>query len=74
MLLAGGVIDVWPDDLLNYKELRDPFDMLSFLNLDGGSSCRLGVHTDTEQLMPCLCSCDSMYPPGMYDVLGGEFL
>ena len=29
------------------------------------------MHVDTDQLYPCLCSCDSLYPPGYYDVQGG---
>jgi hypothetical protein len=54
-------------------ELADPFDMLSFLFLDGGGTSKLGVHTDTQQLMPVVCSCDSLYPPGCYDFTRGEF-
>lgn len=71
LLLAGGLIDVLPEDLPT--ELADPFDMLSFLFLDGAGVSKLGIHTDTDQLMPCVCSCDSLYPPGCYDFTGGEF-
>ena len=68
----------WPQEWCPPREcdlptgaLEDWWDVLSFLTLDSGGASRLAVHVDTDQLYPCLCSCDSLYPPGYYDVLGG---
>jgi hypothetical protein len=71
LLVSGGVCADEPDVPL---KLKDPFDMLSFLHLDGGGNSKLAVHTDTDQVSPCVCSCDSLYPEGLYDVKGAELL
>mgnify|MGYP006936339883 CR=1 FL=1 len=70
LLLATGMVPVREADLPE-GPLREQWDVLSFLTLDSGGSSRLGVHVDTDQLYPCLCTCDSLYPPGYYDVQGG---
>ena len=70
LLLATGMVPVREGDMPS-GPLREQWDVLSFLTLDSGGDSRLGVHVDTDQLYPCLCSCDSLYPPGYYDVQGG---
>lgn len=71
VLLLGGRLNIMPEDLPPQLP-EDLFSMLSVLFLDGGGKSRLGLHTDTEQLCPCVCSCDSLYPPGFHDFRGGE--
>ena len=73
LLLATGMVPVRERDLPT-GPLADRWDVLSFLVLDSTADSRLAVHVDTNQLYPCLCSCDSVYPPGYYDVQGGGLL
>lgn len=40
--------------------------------VDSGGKSRFGAHTDTPQILPCLCSADSMYPPGFFPYVGAE--
>ena len=70
LLLTTGMVPVRACDL-PAGPLADRWDTLSFVTVDSGGASRLGVHVDTDQLYPCLCSCDSLYPPGYYDVRGG---
>jgi len=47
---------------------------LSITLTDESMMSQFGVHTDTPQLLPFACSTCSVYPPGYYDFLGGEFV
>ena len=71
LLLCGGYQDVTPAQLPD-RMSDGVWDSLSFLTVDSWGKSRLAIHDDTDQVAPCLCSCDSMYPPGFYDYVGGE--
>lgn len=48
--------------------------MISLTIIDGNNMSMFGVHSDTPQLLPCVVTADSVYPPGVNDYDGGEFL
>ena len=73
LLLAGAMHDVAPmEQPARLKE--DSYNILSFVTLDSFGKSKLGIHCDTDQLEPCVCSYDSLYAPGFNDYSGGEFL
>ena len=69
----GAYHDV-PPELMPEHMPKESWDMLSFLTVDEWGKSRLGVHTDTLQLLPCLCANDSLYAPGFKDYSGAELL
>ena len=72
LLLVGGQDEV-PEDKID-PELNAEllWKILSMVVIDSGNKSRFGVHTDTPQIAPCLCTAESMYAPGFYDYTGGE--
>ena len=48
--------------------------IISITIIDENSVSMFGVHSDTPQLLPCVVTADSVYPLGVNDYQGGEFL
>mmetsp|Transcript_31882 Transcript_31882/g.74278 ORF Transcript_31882/g.74278 Transcript_31882/m.74278 type:complete len:524 (-) Transcript_31882:232-1803(-) len=71
LLLAGAYYDVAPEQMPEHFR-KDTWDVLSFLVVDSLGKSQLGIHTDTNQMQACLCSCDSMFAPGYNDYRGAE--
>jgi hypothetical protein len=72
LLLVGGQDEVPEDQIDPELDAELLWKILSMVVIDSGNKSRFGVHTDTPQIAPCLCTAESMYAPGFYDYTGGE--